>query len=43
MSAGQAIAAGADYVVVGRPISKADDPGQVIEALQEEIRQAANG
>lgn len=39
MSAGQAIAAGADYVVVGRPISKAEDPDQVITALQEEIRQ----
>lgn len=39
MSAGQAIAAGADYVVVGRPISKADDPEQVITTLQEEIRQ----
>ncbi|MBA3016186.1 MAG: orotidine-5'-phosphate decarboxylase [Proteobacteria bacterium] len=39
MSAGQAIAAGADYVVVGRPISKAEDPDQVITTLQEEIQQ----
>ena len=37
MSAGQAISSGADYVVVGRPITKADDPGQVVAALQAEI------
>lgn len=42
MSAGQAVAAGADYVVVGRPISKAEDPEQVITILQEEIRQVLN-
>lgn len=40
MSAGQAIGAGADYVVVGRPITKADDPKKVITALQKEIEQA---
>ena len=37
MSAGHAIGAGADYVVVGRPITKADDPEQVIASLQAEI------
>lgn len=37
MSAGQAIQAGADHVVVGRPISKADTPHQVIAQLQDEI------
>ncbi len=34
-----AIADGADYLVVGRPISKAADPLAVISALQEEIKQ----
>jgi orotidine-5'-phosphate decarboxylase len=34
-----AIAGGADYLVVGRPISKAVDPVAVISALQEEIKQ----
>lgn len=37
VTAGRAIAAGADHVVVGRPISKAADPLQVIEAMQGEI------
>lgn len=37
VTARQAIAEGADYVVVGRPISKAVDPLVVITALQEGI------
>jgi orotidine-5'-phosphate decarboxylase len=37
VTAGRAIAAGADHVVVGRPISKAADPLQVIETMQAEI------
>lgn len=40
VTAGQAIADGADYLVVGRPITQADDPIAVINALQDEIRQA---
>jgi len=43
MSAGQAIGSGADYVVVGRPITKADDPDQVVAALQAEIEQVTAG
>ena len=43
MSAGQAIHAGADYVVVGRPITKADNPGQVIAQLQTEIERVCAG
>jgi orotidine-5'-phosphate decarboxylase len=38
VTARQAIAEGADYVVVGRPISKAVDPLVVITSLQEGIR-----
>lgn len=39
VSARQAVADGADYLVIGRPITRAPDPLQVIEDLQEEIRQ----
>lgn len=37
MTAGLALANGADYVVVGRPITKAADPIAVIETMQAEI------
>lgn len=40
MTAGNAIKNGADYVVVGRPISKAADPVKVIEAMQADIQTA---
>lgn len=39
ITAKNAIAGGADYLVVGRPISKAPDPIAVISSLQEEIKQ----
>ena len=39
VTARQAIADGVDYLVVGRPISKAADPIEIISALQEEIKQ----
>lgn len=38
ITAGRAIATGADHVVVGRPITKADDPAKVIAAMQEDIQ-----
>ncbi len=37
ITAGRAIATGADHVVVGRPITKADDPVKVIAEMQEDI------
>lgn len=40
MTPGRAIAAGADYLVVGRPIVEAADPKAVAEAIQVEISQA---
>ena len=39
VSAGMAIGNGADYVVVGRPITQAADPVAVIEEMQAEIDQ----
>ena len=38
-TARQAIADGVDYLVVGRPITRAADPLEVITSLQNEIRQ----
>jgi orotidine-5'-phosphate decarboxylase len=43
MTAKKAIQNGADYLVVGRPITQAKDPISVITALQKEIREAELG
>jgi orotidine-5'-phosphate decarboxylase len=40
MTPGRAIAAGADYLVVGRPVMEAADPRTAAEAIHEEIAQA---
>ena len=40
MTPGRAIAAGADYLVVGRPVMEAADPKAAAEAIQGEIAQA---
>jgi orotidine-5'-phosphate decarboxylase len=40
MTPARAIAAGADYLVVGRPIVEASDPKAAAEAIQAEIAQA---
>jgi orotidine-5'-phosphate decarboxylase len=40
MTPGRAIAAGADYLVVGRPVVEATDPKATAEAIQAEIAQA---
>src|SRR5476649_1008584 len=40
MTPARAIAAGADYLVVGRPILEAADPKAAADAIQAEIRQA---
>ena len=42
MTASQALAAGADYIVVGRPIRDADNPRQAAEAIQAEIHEYFN-
>jgi len=41
MTPSRAIAAGADYLVVGRPITEATDPLRAAEAIQAEIAQIA--
>ncbi len=38
MTPAQAIAAGSDYLVVGRPITKADDPVKVVEMIARDLR-----
>ncbi|KJC47483.1 orotidine 5'-phosphate decarboxylase [Bradyrhizobium sp. LTSP885] len=40
MTPARAIAAGADYLVVGRPVTEASDPKAAAEAIQAEIAQA---
>ncbi len=40
MTPGRAIAAGSDYLVVGRPVVEAADPKSAAEAIQAEIAQA---
>ncbi len=40
MTPARAIAAGADYLVVGRPVMEAGDPKAAAEAIQAEIAQA---
>jgi orotidine-5'-phosphate decarboxylase len=40
MTPSRAVAAGADYIVVGRPILEASDPGAAAEAIVEEIAAA---
>lgn len=43
MSPGEAIRAGSDFLVIGRPITQAPDPIRVLEAIEEEIKAAATG
>jgi len=42
MTPARAIAAGADYLVVGRPVMAAADPKAAAEAIVAEIQQAKN-
>ena len=43
MTPGEAIAAGADHIVVGRPVTEAADPRAAAEAIVAEIAQTLNG
>jgi orotidine-5'-phosphate decarboxylase len=36
----EAFQAGADYIVIGRPITQAKDPGEAAESLIEELRES---
>ena len=40
MTPGEAIKSGSDYLVVGRPIAKADDPEKAADLILEEISAA---
>ena len=42
MTAAEAIAAGASYIVVGRPIIGADNPRKAAEAIAMEVAKAAS-
>lgn len=41
MTPGQAINAGSDYLVIGRPITQAEDPVQVLKNIEEEFSAAS--
>ncbi len=43
VTAGRAIAAGADHIVVGRPVRDAPSPPAVIEAMHQDIERALSG
>ena len=43
VTAAAAFSSGADYVVVGRPVSTAADPIAVVESMQDEIRRVLSG
>lgn len=42
MTPEQALAAGVDYMVIGRPVTQSDDPAQTLKAINASLKQEAS-
>lgn len=41
MTPEQALAAGVDYMVIGRPVTQSDDPAQTLKAINASLKREA--